>query len=351
MAATDADKIITDRHSIQQELLSIVPNTLATTASFVGFLYNELISAAKDCQLVRIQPSFFRVDDITVVGGSVVTVYEEWLRNYKNRHPLPEDMVLERKTNDIDVTWCMAVNPEVPYRNPDVVYAMGQEYVVKLILKLKSRSSLLINEIRNIPALQQLDLSVFSVEVDTKADHKRYNVKQLVEMYGSYHIIITLKIGSFHFTVCEINIHDGYHSQKYNWNHEYQANKTIGLHSDPMYCTAGFPPMIASTTTTIPIQTKTMRLALVRVPNLRRFMEQQLFAFGNLLLDVPPKEKGYIALQRVVYLIRLTMEGLLHSAEDMKDMRVLLSEPAMLYTVISETHMILIERILLLNTI
>jgi hypothetical protein len=197
--------------------------------------------------------------------------------------------------------------------------------------------------------LQQLDLSVFSVEVDTKADHPRYNVKQLVEMYGSYHIIITLKIGNFRFTVCELNIHDGYHSQKYNWNHEYQPNKTIGLHLDPMYCTAGFPPMIEPTTTAIPIQTKTMRLALVRVPNLRRFMEQQLFAFGNLLLDVPPKEKGYIALQRVVYLIRLTMEGLLHSAEDMKDMRVLLCEPAMLYTVISDTHLLIIKRITLLN--
>ena len=224
--------------------------------------------------------------DITLIGGAVLTIYDHVLEEYRARkvgrlHRLRQ--YIQDATRDMDIVWHMTNAPNHVQVIPALTRAIGVQLADCLQSDLVKIQNLIEKEIKQ-PATVRIQRG------------------DLVEAYGTYAIRVEVKLDGFpSFTICDCSIHDGYSSQKFNDHHRQFPRDAQGriiprpVGTDPTYCDQYNTSLFQ------------IGQAYIRVPQLGRYTDQQLFAFGNLALhyDMAKRQTSMKNLKRILYLIRV----------------------------------------------
>uniref|UniRef100_A0A6C0KUZ2 Uncharacterized protein n=1 Tax=viral metagenome TaxID=1070528 RepID=A0A6C0KUZ2_9ZZZZ len=226
--------------------------------------------------------------NMTLIGGAVLTIYDYILREYRARkvgrlHQLRQ--YIQDATRDMDIVWYMTNAPNAIQVIPGLTREIGKQ-LTECLQK--------INREGVIQKLIQDELQQPVMVRIMNAD--------LVDRFGTFSIRIEVQINGFPpFTICDCSIHDGYSSQQYDNNHvEFQRNHQHRIIPRPV----GTDPTYCDHFNTLLFQIDS---SYIRVPQLGRYTDQQLFAFGNLALhnDVLRQPSSMKNLKRILYLIRV----------------------------------------------
>jgi hypothetical protein len=229
----------------------------------------------------------YHPDDIVVVGGIAMALYDAIMQDSKQAYAIP--YYLSRNTSDIDMVWYPRITDNEPTTSYEVLTIRSpamEEHVVRLEEEMKQvfrEKSIIMNNIvyniKNIiPHIMTVRLTVGHSDAGLLAGvHK---ILIFCTLMYTDHTTIT-------FELCDLSIHDGGSSQI--TQNEDGSRVIVPMYHDPMYCS---PFEI----TTI----YTPHYVGIGVPNLISMMKQQLLAFQNLLHR--SSDKCIIYYRRIQYL-------------------------------------------------
>ena len=223
----------------------------------------------------------FQAEDITVTGGSAYCIYAE----QKRRLP-------QMPTSDIDMVWWT-----IGLKNNDVIKSLVPIFSTNIISDQNAQTTL--TEI-----IQPLHLSPIQHIAIQVSEPKHFPLAGPI-INSNLHLSILIDGTHLIKNICEISIHNGISSQRFNINHT--NLKKINLPpsvklatADPIYCdrTENFTEMIYET----------------RVPTIGRYVIQQLFAYKNLRIAAMAETiaKSHIRLYRVLNLCLLGNQQLIY---------------------------------------
>jgi hypothetical protein len=271
----------------------------------------------------------YRWTDITVIGGAALVLYDAALNDYKKRYAA-HDMrsFFEKGTADIDMTWNMAIHPSMVQSHSKFMVDLGNKMTNQLKEFFKTDKKTSDKHIVKVIQRMMLETSIYENKHALFSDFTVSVVpKNTVERYGTYSIEIHFNIRGHILKIADLTLHDGFNSQQYTDNHDFITPRTSPLLEDPTYCTSGiqYYPNLFVPPNTFLIDLQQL-ITPVRIPLVYHYINQQLFAAGNLLLNTPQKEKGYINLRRVVYLMYLFSIAS-NTERNMANINTLLFEP------------------------
>jgi hypothetical protein len=261
-------------------LLMQSPRFIAKMFERIGFCAMYALSEHPNVQ--------FNPSTITLIGGAALTIYEYLIEEYRTRKAgrlLRLREYIQDATRDMDIVWYMTNAPNQIQINPVLVRTLGTTIVYQL--QTDYVKSIIIDLI-NTELHQEV-----AIEIETSDNAERY---------GTFAIRIKVTAQGYPpFTICDFSIHDGYSSQQFNDNHDpfprdgrgQMIHRPVG--TDPTYCDR-FNILLFQVDGTY-----------VCIPQLGRFVYQQLFAFGNLALHHDPSRwlSSMKNLKRILYLIRV----------------------------------------------
>lgn len=252
-------------------------------------------------------------NDITIVGGAALNIYDYLLKEYKHRRGIASmEEYIKRKTSDIDMVWWPKFtgavnNPNIPIT--DEIVVSSSQSIMQLVANFKNTLA------------QELDME----------DNKKRLLKQIIPFLergdndskllckvewmpfyaaGVHKIEVEFKISDISFKLIDISIHDGGASQKFDLNGNLITNLRL-MEEDPVYST---PDVLQiNSIKSFPVSFENGSSSIVRVPSIYSLVQQQMFAFDNLIRD--SQEKGLINYKRVEY-IKLLLENWQNSNEN-----------------------------------
>jgi hypothetical protein len=215
----------------------------------------------------------FNENDITVTGGAAYRMYAE-----------VNGLLPKMRTSDIDMVWWTRQRQE-----NDVIRSLVPVFCERIVLssrivEIHNRLIRIIQPIHPVP-IQTIDFQVIDAQPYVQAG---------VIINSNIHISILINGTHLIKNLCEISIHNGISSQRFNIKHRYlgsnyASSNTKFATADPIYCdhTAKY----------------TAELFSVRVPDIERYIIQQLFAYKNLRIqaDAISIPKSHIRLYRVLH--------------------------------------------------
>jgi len=294
--------------------------TLVLEANKPGVIRNR-IGAPSDVYRISYNPA-----DITLIGGSVLTIYDHLLPAFKERHDIHSlQTYMQRKTTDIDMVWWPTIQlndqaeylqniPLIQRRLIQKAYAPEQDPSVVL-----STSPAILEVVRvfkdalndafqaELPTIQELVLKVLRVS-EAKSFEIKITQKSL-EIAGTHTILISFVLNGIPIDeICQISLHDGGSSQLYTRSGERNSH-VEPMHHDPVHCTVKNAYLIHLRDMNV----KVPHVQSIQIPSILSFVEQQLFAFGNHLLAAsvtqPDKYgRACVHFKRVFYLKLLLSE-------------------------------------------
>jgi hypothetical protein len=237
---------------------------LASNHRMIQSMYLLVKSAGTDIH------EAFQSEDITVTGGSAYCMYAE-----QNRR-LPQ-----MPTSDIDMVWWTPgrvdngiINGIIPIFSRNIIAdSNAQRALIDIIQPL------------HLSPIQHISIQV--------SDPKHYPLAGPI-INSNLHISILIDGTYLIENLCELSIHNGISSQRFNINHRNLrgnnvSSSTRSAQADPIYCdhTANSTEKIDET----------------RVPTIGRYVIQQLFAYKNLRIqsDAITIPKSHIRLYRVLH--------------------------------------------------
>ena len=216
--------------------------------------------------------------DITVIGGSALTIYDFALQSVKTRDQMRRvGEYIGRETSDIDMVWWPRTTELMLSSSPLITHLCEQMI-----------------EQCNLQFQQKMGRAPFGI---TNIVCRLGNVTP-----GVHHIVFNVTHHGVTQELCDLSIHDGTSSQRYD-----EVDLPVqGVHpmiEDPVYCGSSI---------LVPIR----HPVSVRVPELKKYIRQQLFSFVNQLRHTegstvihsvlrPNRDKAYINLSRVMYLFHV----------------------------------------------
>jgi hypothetical protein len=213
----------------------------------------------------------FQSEDITVTGGSAYCMYAE-----QNRPLLPQ-----MPTSDIDMVWW----------TPGRV----DNGVINGIIPIFSRNIIADPNVQTtlIEIIQPLHLSPIQNIAIQVSDPKHYPRAGPI-INSNLHFSILIDGTYLIENICELSIHNGISSQRFNINHRNLrgnnfSSSTRSAQADPIYCDH--------------TSNSTEKIDETRVPTIGRYVIQQLFAYKNLRIqsDAITIPKSHIRLYRVLH--------------------------------------------------
>ena len=243
--------------------------------------------------------------DITIVGGAALNIYDSILHPFKIRHRIGQlDQYIKKSTADMDMTWW-----------PTIITSVIEDWVVvssspAIQLAITMFEKELVSYL-NAPAINNAFVTMFGPslkEYGTLAAC-RVEVENLPEpLAGISNISISFHL-SFHdnspillHKLCEIAMHDGGASQKYNEKGK-EITTLQPMQMDPVYCTAH-----ENTSHLVVKKSKIPKSKdTISVPSMIEFIKQQLFAFGNHIYadKKDSASKAFVHYKRIMYLRKL----------------------------------------------
>jgi hypothetical protein len=275
-------------------------------------------------------------NDIMIVGGAALNIYDYLLKEFKNRRGIAAmEEYIKKKTSDIDIVWWPKLtatikNPKVPIQNEIVVSSsqaienLVSKFREELVLEFKKNSvkQNLLNQIKpylgntesnksnNVSGNTESNKSnnvngnnVNSNKASANTDSLVIKVNWLPFYAAGVHKVeVEFYIGGQVLKMLDISIHDSGASQKFD-----KEGKLITdlrpMTDDPVYCTQD--PSEKNSIKSFIIDSKNGRNMIVRVPSIYSFIQQQMFAFDNLVRD--KQQKAFINYKRVEF-IKLLLE-------------------------------------------
>jgi hypothetical protein len=238
----------------------------------------------------------YNPDDIYVYGGCALSLYDNAMHGFKEKHRLNalEKRVLKH-TTDIDLTWFPRV-PDVitgwvATANSPIIMALAEQCKIRLkrILTVHQGElqTLIIGKLRGQHKVTEVNQ--FNV-------HHHYN--EHGKKAGVHAIKISFKVNGVELQLCELSIHDSASSQLYDENHRI-INVMRPMTEDPIYC----PPNEL-------VHLDVLHGKKIPVPNVELYCKQQLFIFSNKLND-HQYQKALTSFRRVTFFLYL-LEALSH---------------------------------------
>lgn len=240
---------------------------LASNPNMIKSMYTILKVAGSD-----IRPEY-NENDITVTGGAAYRIYAE-----------QNGLLPKMPTSDIDMVWWTPALVE-----NDVIRSLVPmlcEKIVKVgtIDEVKGNLIRIIQKSHRVP-IQTIDFQVIDAQPYIQAG-----------AIINSNISISILINGTHLVenLCEISIHNGISSQRFNMNHRnlrsnHASSPTRSAQADPIYCDRRAK--------------YTIELFKIRVPIIDIYIIQQLFAYKNLRIQATSDSirKSHIRLYRVLH--------------------------------------------------
>uniref|UniRef100_A0A6C0DTP6 Uncharacterized protein n=1 Tax=viral metagenome TaxID=1070528 RepID=A0A6C0DTP6_9ZZZZ len=276
--------------SLQKEVCTIQPNKPGITrfSPCVASTHRYLIK--------------YDANDIMIVGGAALNVYDYKLRALKERRGLGalEDYI-KKKTSDIDIVWWPrnASNTEIIISKSTAIIELVRVFEVELQEKLNKASKEL-----------ELKIKPYITNASNADELKIYVNSFQTRPAGVFNITITFQIKNKSLKICDISVHDSGAAQKLDEN-GHQINYLQVMSKDPMYCN----PTPGSTNS---IKYLTVNGIDIAVPNIESFVKQQMLAFDNLIrLN---EVKGFINYKRVEFIKQLLSSFNLNNRNNSNDL-------------------------------
>jgi hypothetical protein len=270
-------------------------------------------SSIKNC--IKTNKYFIDYDenDIMIVGGAALNIYDYLLKEYKHRRGIAamEDYI-KKKTSDIDIVWwpkyVAAVNNSKTSVDNEIVVSTSPA-IKSLVTNFKNT---LTTELENAENKRKLLAQIipFLENKVANTDRLNFNVR-----YNEYDRLLNIIIAGVHkvevdfivddqiLKIIDISIHDSGASQEFDLNGN-KINTLLPMNNDPVYCTPDTTQI--NSIKTFPLAFNNGSSITVRVPSIYSLVEQQMFAFDNLIRKSLPK--GFINYKRVQY-IKLLLEN------------------------------------------
>jgi len=276
--------------SLQKEVCTIKPNKVDIT---------RFSPCKKSTNSYSIE---YDANDIMIVGGAALNVYDHKLRAFKERRGLGalEDYI-KKKTSDIDIVWWprKANNTEIIISKSTAIIELVRVFEVELQEKLNKASKEL-----------ELKIKPYITNASNVDELKIYVNSFQTRPAGVFNITITFQIKNKLLKICDISIHDGGAGQKLDENGS-QINYVQVMSKDPMYSN----PAPGSTNS---IKYLTVNGIDIAVPNIESFVKQQMLAFDNLIRQ--NEVKGFINYKRVEFIKQLLSSFNLNNGNNSSDL-------------------------------
>ena len=264
----------------------------------------------KQCRVSSNFSITYDANDITIIVGAALNVYDYTLKGLKERHSLEAlENYIKKKTSDIDIVWWPRESRNIKTNtiNEDEIVTSSSPAIKLLVDKFQSELIRLLDEnkieIENkirpmIPEATNEDKLIIEVGGD------KYSVGSAIHTWqvGSIGVVITLKMKTKSFKICEVIIHDSGASQLFDEN-GLQINTLLYMTKDPVYSSPN--PSTASVISNS-ISYLNVNSIIVAVPNILSFVRQQMLAFSNnmerYMIKGSFNYKGFINYKRVEFI-------------------------------------------------
>ena len=229
----------------------------------------------------------FDPNDIMILGGAALNIYDYKLKDFKARRGLYElENYIKKKTSDIDIVWWPhpSTSEEIITSRSEAIIQLVTVFVTKLNKNFEKNQDKLMEKIRPyINGLSNTDKLQIKV-----SDRHTFQA-------GVFNINIVFKVKDKVLKICDVIVHDSGASQRFDPDGK-EITDLRFMTEDPVYCTPidGLPNSISYlkvNETTIP------------VPNILAFVKQQMFAFNNLVKA--KQTKSLINYKRVSFVKKL----------------------------------------------
>ena len=269
-----------------------------------AILKNRNISNTNKCIKSNKYLIEYNENDIMIVGGAALNIYDYLLKEFKNRRGIsPMEEYIKKKTSDIDIVWWPRLTAEVS--NPTVsinneIILSSSTAIENLVLKFKQELELEFNrkEIKERiisqiePFINNIDINTLFIKINWLSFYAA----------GVHKLEVDFDIKGQILKMVDISIHDSGASQKNDIEGKL-INDLRPMTEDPVFCDS----LISSINSikSFPIKLNNGSEIIVKVPSIYSFIEQQMFAFDNLIRD--SQLKAFINYKRVEY-IKLILE-------------------------------------------
>lgn len=246
----------------------------------------------KRCRQSHAYSIKYDANDIVIVGGAALNIYDYLLRELKARRDIAAlEEYLKKKTSDIDIVWWPRdpTEKEIIISSSDAIEAMAIAFKQELVKLFDEKREEL--EAKLKPYIGDAKLSI--------------NVK-LLHMWavGVWSINIEFVVGDKVLKICDISLHDSGSSQLIDKDGRPITDLSF-MTSDPIYSS---PRQGQSNS----ISYLNVDGVDIGVPSIESFVKQQMLAFNNLIRR--KEDKAFINYKRVEFIKKLLQSLILNNA-------------------------------------
>ena len=281
---------------------------------------------------------FYDANHLTIVGGAALSIYDEKLSHLKRRRGLISLAdYMKKKTSDVDINWWPVVTCRdgmIPTSRSKGIVALVEYFMEELQNAFNRNASYLTRKIQpHVHNGRALDTITPTVRL------RRHTWQA-----GVFNIEVLFLVRDKLLKICDINVHDGGASQQW----DSQGNEITDVRpmiEDPVYCN---PDKESGQ----PLRYLLLGNRMVAVPHIRSLVEQQLFAFNNLLRkqDDAAQEKALVHYRRAVFIRNILQSFQLHNPDDQQNYVELLDvfgahHPEFIEYVIQDIHSQILQHV------
>jgi hypothetical protein len=238
----------------------------------------------------------YDANDIMIVGGSALNIYDYLLKEFKGKRGIAAmEEYIKKKTSDIDIVWW----PRPPIRVDnntivtDEIIVSTSDAIINLVKVFKEE---LENEFKKEDIKTKIKTQIEPYVYNT-INLNDSNLEIVVNYFqtipaGVHNININFHINNHIVKISDISIHDNGSSQLFD-NNGNIINDLRSMYVDPVYCY----PIQGYDNTISKFKINNIKVGL---PNIYSFIKQQLLAFDNLMRT--EQIKSIINYKRVEYI-------------------------------------------------
>jgi hypothetical protein len=247
---------------------------------------------------------FYNANHMTIVGGAALSIYDEKLSNLKRRRGLVGLAdYMKKKTSDVDINWWPMVKCRdgmIPTSKSKGIVALVEYFIEELQISFNRNTNYLTRKIQprvnNMRALNTVTTTV--------------RLRRHTWRAGVFNIEVLFLVRDKLLKICDINVHDGGASQMWD-SHGNEITEVRPMIEDPVYSD---PDKNSGQ----PLRYLLLGNRMVAVPHIRSLVEQQLFAFDNLLRkgEEVARAKALVHYRRAIFIRNILQSFQLHNPDD-----------------------------------
>ena len=250
---------------------------------------NGIHRTTTQCTSTNIYKIRFNSDDIVILGGSALNIYDNKLKDVKVRRQINAlEKYIKKKTSDIDIVWWPRPSTDnvIITSQSSAIINLVNIFAVELNNQFAINNNILLTRIRPyIPKITNSDALIINVS------------KNHILPAGVHNINITFHIKDKIFKICDIAVHDSGSSQKNDLDGNIITHLQY-MFDDPVYCS----PVLGYNNSINYININNIDIA---VPNIYAYIEQQMFAFDNVVRVY--NIKGLIYYKRIEFIKQILL--------------------------------------------